>query len=248
MTRGSFSLFFATAMMAGCTAQFIVGESGGSSSGDTGGDAGVATNIDSDGVGSDDTNSGDPPTTSGATSSTDTGGVESTGGESGAVETSGETTPETGVEAGSVETGGVTESGGEEGDPTGDPITPCAEPLDAPGCEEDWHCDWFGGDFGNCWHDPCVEGVAMTCNGLDFDVCSDAPVCIWIGDEGSGECTYPDCSALEMAQCLDAPACAWVEEQCIDLDCEPCSRFAMEQCMTNEACQWVEGEAFCAAS
>ena len=104
------------------------------------------------------------------------------------------------------------------------------------------------GEAGNCWHDPCVDGAPPTCDGLGFEACADAPICIWVGEEEGGECTYPDCSALEMAQCLEAHVCEWLEETCVDLECAQCEKFGMEACVMEDACQWVESEEICSSS
>ena len=241
-------------VVGGCTAEFIVGAQGESSSGSADDSADPSEGHD-DGASNDTLASDTQPTEtttteSETTPSDDTGGVETSQG----VEASAES-PETGIDTGVPETGdpteagSVDEAGSAEAGTTGEPVgTPCSEPANADGCEEDWHCDWFGdGESGACWHDPCLEGVAVTCDGLAFEACAAAPVCIWIG-ELEGECTYPDCSALEMAQCLEAPACDWNGEMCADLECAQCEKLGMEACAMETPCQWVASEEICSSS
>jgi hypothetical protein len=199
------------------------------------------------------TNADDGPATDaeasgGATTSSDTlpledsGGVESTSGAEGDPTTTG---VETGADTG-VPEGGATETSAEAGT-TGEPIgSACAELLALGGCEEDWHCDWFGEEgAGNCWHDPCVDGAELSCSGLDNPTCLDAPLCTWIEDE----CSYTNCEALTMKDCAGAPACQWGGEACVAVECPACFEQPMEECLLMEQCQWVsEGDDFCSPS
>lgn len=238
-------LAVAALLAGGCTAEFIVGESGGSSSTGSAADDGMApaTNAD-DGPVTDADASGGAETTSQSDTLPldDTGAVESTSSAETGVTTGVETTAETGTPE-----GGVTDASAGEAGTTGEPVLPeCAEVGSQADCQENWHCDWYGPEAaGNCWFDPCVDGADTSCNGLNNAQCLDAPLCTWVGDVEAGECAYTNCGALEMAACQEAPQCAWTEE-CIPIEC-PCIGLSMGDCL--EGCQWVpEGEGFCSSS
>lgn len=245
-SRGSRSWLAVVALLAGgCTAEFIVGESGGSSSTGLADDdgSGPVTNAD-DGPATDaEASAGAETTSSDTLPLEDTGSVESTGGAEGDPTTTGvETTAETGV----PETG-VTEASAEEAGTTGEPLgSPCADFGTLGACQEDWQCDWYGEEgAGNCWHDPCVEGAELTCNGLDNAQCLDAPLCTW----EAGECSYTNCAPLNIKDCATAPGCDWAGDACAAVTCNDCVDQPMMACIGLEQCQWVPEEpGFCSSS
>lgn len=225
-------------VLAGCTAEFLVGDGTGTTTASPGGPveggSGLASSSGSDGHA---TATHEPVTDGGATSSATT--------EVGASSTSSSDVTTTG----SVES--TTTVAETTGDPTGggSPFSDCfvVGPLD---CVDLPQCDLFGGT--TCWADPCHPDAPDACSMQDYAGCSEAPiaVCVWDGPMVGGACHFDPCAALAFADCNEQPGCVWDGDMetgtCGFAECPACWELGADACDTTDGCRWFPTQMKCA--